>query len=53
MPTGQGKAKRAVIEVAPIGIQPIVTIQAGHPKCDSVVEHEGLVRLLVTVAADR
>jgi hypothetical protein len=41
-----------MIEIGPESIQPIVTIQAGSSKGDSMVKHESLIRLFVTIAAN-
>jgi len=52
MTAGEREAKCAVIEIVPEGILPIVTIQAGHPEGDTMIEHKGFICLLMTIAAD-
>ena len=51
MPSRQRKRESVMVEIIPIRIQPIMAIQACHSKSNSMVEHERLVRLFVTVAA--
>lgn len=52
VPTYQRKCKQVVVEIAPVRIQPIVAVQAGHTECNFMVEHERLIRTFMTLSAD-
>ena len=52
VPTCQRKREQVMVEIIPKRVQPVVAVQAGHAERNFMVEHERLIRTLMTISAD-